>query len=38
MRVAFERVHSNMEENRLPGPSILDAIEAGLEEGEHRAP
>ena len=27
-----------MEEKRLPGPSILDAIEARLEEGEHRAP
>ena len=38
MRLAFEKAHGVLEEKRLPGQSILDAIEAGLEEGEHRAP
>ena len=38
MRLAFEKAHSVQEEKRLPGQSILDAIEAGLEEGEHRPP
>ena len=28
MRVAFERAHSHIEEKRLPGSSILNAIEA----------
>ena len=38
MRLAFEKAHSLLEDKRLLGQSILDAIEAGLEEGEHRAP
>ena len=38
MRLSFEKAHSTLEDKRLPGQSILDAIEAGLEEGEHRAP
>ena len=38
IRLAFEKAHSVLEENRLPGQSILDAIEAGLEEGIYKAP
>ena len=37
MRLSFEKAHSLLEDKRLPGQSILDAIEAGLEEGECRA-
>ena len=38
MRIAFERAHSVMEDHRLPGQCILDAMEATLEEGGYRAP
>ena len=38
MRLSFENAHSVIEDKRLPGQSILDTIEAGLEEGERRAP
>ena len=35
MRLSFEKAHGVLEDKRLPGQSILDAIEAGLEEGEY---
>ena len=38
LRLAFERAHSVLEDHRLPGQSILDAMEAWLEEGEYKAP
>ena len=38
MRLSFEKAHGVIEDKRLPGQSILDAIEAGLEEGEFKAP
>lgn len=38
LRLNFERAHTVLEDNRLPGQSILDSIEAGLEDGVYRAP
>ena len=39
MRLAFDRAHSVLDGHRLPGQSILDATEAGLEEGvKHLSP
>ena len=37
-RLAFERMHGKQEEHRLPGPAIIDALEAQLEEGWIKAP
>ena len=38
IRLAFEKAYTVLEDNRLPGQSILDSIEAGLEDGIYRAP
>ena len=38
IRLAFEKAHAVLEDNRLPGQSILDAIEACLEDGIYKAP
>lgn len=37
-RVAYERIHGKQETNKLPGPGIIDAMEAHLEEGWVKAP
>lgn len=38
IRLAYERANTALEDHRLLGQSILDAMEASLEEGEYRAP
>ena len=37
-RLAYERAHGGMEDQQLPGQSIIDPLEADLEDGGFRAP
>ena len=37
-RMAYERTHGKQEGHKLPGPGIIDAMEAHLEEGWVKAP
>ena len=37
-RIAYERAHSKMHDGRLPAQSIIDALEADMEEGTFKAP
>ena len=37
-RIAYERAHGKMHEIRMPAQSIIDALEADMEEGTFKAP
>ena len=37
-RIAYERARGKMHEHRFPAQPIIDALEAGMEEGTFRAP